>query len=276
MDLTGPSAAGEGSGRDRSGGPADSALIVNRVHFPVTALGPGQRLGVWTQGCSVRCAGCLAHDTWTVADGSVLALDAFRALWRRALGEGADGLTVSGGEPGDQPEALTALLRAAREEAAGHAADVLVYTGHPLAVLERRAPEVIGGLADAVISEPYRADAPTDLIWRGSANQMVTPLTALGRERYGPWLGHRPERAPMQLLTSDRDAWLIGVPRAGDLGVLQRALGASGFRLGQVSWRPGRRPASPAEPHPGAGRTPDDPPHHPADPPGPDRKETDR
>ena len=44
--------------------PASMALVVNRVHFPVTALGPGRRLGVWVQGCSIGCAGCLAHDTW--------------------------------------------------------------------------------------------------------------------------------------------------------------------------------------------------------------------
>ncbi|WP_073946258.1 4Fe-4S single cluster domain-containing protein [Streptomyces kebangsaanensis] len=230
------------TGGERTGAaPTDTALQVNRLHFPVTALGPGRRLGVWTQGCSVRCAGCLAHDTWSPGNGSPLTPEDFRVLWRRALDQGADGLTVSGGEPGDQPQALTALLRVAREEVADRPADLLVYTGHPLTVLEQRAPEVTGGLADTVISEPFRADLPTALIWRGSANQIVTPLTPLGRERYGPWLEHRPERAPMQLVASDSDAWLIGVPRPGELALLERALRTAGFRHGQVSWRPGRR-----------------------------------
>ncbi|MGW4299199.1 4Fe-4S cluster-binding domain-containing protein [Streptomyces sp. NPDC004646] len=232
-------------------------LAVNRLHFPVTALGPGRRLGVWTQGCSVRCAGCLALDTWEPRGGVSLPVEEFRALWRRALAQGADGLTVSGGEPGDQPEALTALLRAAREEAAGRAVDLLVYTGHPLAELARRAPELIeDGLADAVISEPFRADAPTTLIWRGSANQTVTPLTPLGHERYGPHLDHRPERAPMQLLATNHDAWLIGVPRQGELAALQQALRTAGFRHGQVSWRPGRhREPAATEPAAPAGAT---------------------
>lgn len=251
-------------------------LIVNRLHFPVTALGPGRRLGVWTQGCSVRCAGCLALDTWEPVDGVSLPVEEFRELWRRALEQGADGLTVSGGEPGDQPQSLTALLRAAREEATGHTADLLVYTGHSLAELCRRVPELIEEqLADAVISEPFRADAPTTLIWRGSANQAVTPMTPLGHERYDPHREHRPERAPMQLLASDRDAWLIGVPRRGELAALQKALGSAGFRHGQVSWRPGRRTGSVAD-----GRTepppqpqPDD---SPASPAGPAREEIDR
>ncbi|MDX3086652.1 4Fe-4S cluster-binding domain-containing protein [Streptomyces sp. ME02-6978a] len=229
--------------------PAGTALVVNRVHFPVTALGPGRRLGVWVQGCSIGCAGCLAHDTWAAGAGPRLTPEAFREVWRRALERGAEGLTVSGGEPGDQPEALTALLRVARQEAAGRSADLLVYSGHPLAELERRAPEVTGGLADAVIGEPYRADEPTTLIWRGSANQTLTPLTVLGRERYGPWLEHRPGRAPMQLVASDHDAWLIGVPRAGELAALERSLRTAGFRQGQVSWRPARPDAPSAGPY---------------------------
>ncbi|MEU0414101.1 4Fe-4S single cluster domain-containing protein [Streptomyces griseorubiginosus] len=251
-------------------------LVVNRLHFPVTALGPGRRLGVWTQGCSVRCAGCLALDTWEPASGVSLPVEEFRELWGQALEQGADGLTVSGGEPGDQPRSLVSLLRAAREEATGRAADVLVYTGHPLAELIRRAPELIDEqLADAVISEPFRADAPTTLIWRGSANQTVTPITPLGHERYGPHLEHRPERAPMQLLASDHDAWLIGVPRQGELAALNKALSSAGFRNGQVSWRPGRRTGSAAGGRPEQAPQPL-PDSSPAAPAGPTRKETDR
>ncbi|UXY29674.1 4Fe-4S single cluster domain-containing protein [Streptomyces sp. HUAS TT20] len=262
------------TGEERTGAASTGpALRVNRLHHPVTALGPGRRLGVWTQGCSVRCAGCLAHDTWSPGDGSPLTPEDFRAIWRRALDRGADGLTVSGGEPGDQPEALTALLRAARDEAAGRPVDLLVYTGHPLKVLEQRAPEVTGGLADTVISEPFRADLPTTLIWRGSANQIVTPLTPLGRERYGPWLEHRPERAPMQLVASDTDAWLIGVPRSGELALLERALRTAGFRHGQVSWRRGGRTVPGAPPGPADGPLDPGPP---LPTPGPAQKENNR
>ena len=40
---------------------------LNRVHFPVTALGPGRRVGIWLQGCSIRCPGCMSLDTWAPA-----------------------------------------------------------------------------------------------------------------------------------------------------------------------------------------------------------------
>lgn len=39
-------------------------MILSRLHFPVTTLGPGRRIGVWFQGCSIRCAGCISRDTW--------------------------------------------------------------------------------------------------------------------------------------------------------------------------------------------------------------------
>ncbi len=39
-------------------------LSLSRVHFPVTTLGPGRRLGIWFQGCSIRCPGCISADTW--------------------------------------------------------------------------------------------------------------------------------------------------------------------------------------------------------------------
>ena len=44
-------------------------IRVNRVARPVTVLGPGRRLGLWVQGCSIRCPGCASEDTWDPAAG---------------------------------------------------------------------------------------------------------------------------------------------------------------------------------------------------------------
>ena len=41
-----------------------TTLLVNRVHYPVTTLGPGLQAGIWTRGCSLRCPGCISPDTW--------------------------------------------------------------------------------------------------------------------------------------------------------------------------------------------------------------------
>src|SRR5689334_9956544 len=135
-------------------------LRIARVHFPVTALGPGKRLGVWVQGCGLACPGCMSRDTWDPAGGRAATIADLTGLWRAAASDGATGVTVSGGEPLDQAPALAAFLARVRQDPG---ADVLVYTGYGREHAWRRAPDVLG-LADAVITGPYDAARPTDLI----------------------------------------------------------------------------------------------------------------
>jgi anaerobic ribonucleoside-triphosphate reductase activating protein len=223
-------------------------LRINRVHYPVTALGYGTRLGIWVQGCPLACRGCMARDTWAPDAGTGVPVPALAELWRRAAGSGADGITVSGGEPLAQPEALACLLAEAdavraelgrRDDAAGRPRrklDILVYTGYEPAEFtpaQRRAVAV----ADVLITGRFDITAPTGLIWRGSANQEMTLRTPLGQERYADMAGHVPARAPMQASVTDDGLWLIGVPRAGGVRALERGLRQRGVRLGSVSWR---------------------------------------
>jgi anaerobic ribonucleoside-triphosphate reductase activating protein len=210
---------------------------ISRVSYPVTALGPGTRLGVWFQGCPLACAGCISRDTWSPSGGGEMPVDELVDRWRRALEEGADGLTVSGGEPLEQPEALEELLRRAgqvRTELNAEA-DILAYTGYEPAEISAGAPI---WLADATITGRYDVTRETGLIWRGSANQTLTPHTDLGRRRYARYLDHVPPRAPMQASADERGIWFIGVPRRGDMARLQRELTARGVSSGGVTWRP--------------------------------------
>jgi anaerobic ribonucleoside-triphosphate reductase activating protein len=84
----------------------------------------------------------------------------------------------------------------------GTAVDVLCFSGRPLHLLRRRNAEILAGL-DALISGPYLAQRPTRLIWRGSANQELVPLSALGEERYREYVDFEPERAPVQVRWTD-------------------------------------------------------------------------
>ena len=124
-------------------------LYLSRIHFQVTTLGPGQRLGIWFQGCSIRCKGCVSTDTWGTGKGGVFIDEIMNTIlpW---LGS-AEGITISGGEPFDQPEALVQLLAQIRSKTV---ADVLVYSGHSF---EKIAPivERCRGTIDALISDPY-------------------------------------------------------------------------------------------------------------------------
>ena len=224
-------------------------LRLARMHYPVTALGPGPRLGIWTQGCPLACTGCMSRDTWDTHGGHPIAVPVLAALWRQALAAGAHGLTISGGEPLTQPQALAHLLTASTtlRDAANPTADILLYTGYEPAELATQltsnTPHATALAAcltnvDALITGRFQAGAPTGAIWRGSANQQLLATTALGTSRYAAYLDHTPQHPPIQLGLDAAGLWLIGVPRAGQLAHLARALRRRGIALEGVSWRP--------------------------------------
>ncbi len=200
-------------------------VFLSRLHFPVTTLGFGRRVGVWFQGCSIRCSGCLSQDTWEFGRGQTtveFVCESIAVNLRQA-----DGVTISGGEPFDQPGALGELLRWLRRHFTG---DVLVFSGQPW---EQLAPRLAGwqGLIDVLISDPFDPDAGHTLALRGSDNQRVHLLTPLARERYaGLATAPRDETARALDVVFDGDrVWMAGIPSPGDLERLRQKLLEAGF-----------------------------------------------
>jgi anaerobic ribonucleoside-triphosphate reductase activating protein len=202
-------------------------IELSRLHFPVTTLGFGRRVGIWFQGCSIRCPGCVSVDTWASGRGETTVEEVLQTVapW---LSE-ADGVTISGGEPFDQPEALALLLRELRTQLAP-SSDVLVYSGHPWEKIESTARD----LADVVISDPFRTEAPRTLLWRGSDNQRMHLLTDLARERYASWQHARRDEQPrrLDLAMLDGEVWMAGIPEPGMLQTVRDELALSGFVSG--------------------------------------------
>ncbi|MFH9815199.1 4Fe-4S single cluster domain-containing protein [Streptomyces sp. NPDC017230] len=223
---------------------------IGGTHFPLETLGPGRRLGVWFQGCSLACAGCMSRHTWDARGGTRVSVSALLELWGEALERGAEGLTVSGGEPLQQPDALAGLLAGAaglRDETADGAAaggtdgaDLLVYTGYePHELTERQ--EAALRHSDAVITGRFRVAEPTGLVWRGSANQRIRPRTPRGVARYAPHQDRESTGARLQAVVGTGAAVglrLYGVPLRGELAQLERRSKEAGVSLSDPSWRP--------------------------------------
>lgn len=149
-------------------------MKIARMLSPVHSLGPGERVCLWTQGCSRRCPGCISPELQSMsapeADEALLA----DILLRTAESGNCGGLTVSGGDPFDQPEALLRLLKLVR----GGFEDILVYTGYELA----RIRDGVCGQAgvqcleyiDVLIDGPYMEERNTpECVLRGSDNQVI-------------------------------------------------------------------------------------------------------
>ena len=298
-------------------GTSEVMIAVNRLHWPVTVLGPGRRVGIWMQGCSIGCPGCVSRDTWpalgegaagegspgdiisvgdlmaridALVDGASLdrsdvssdveargtagravsgatrwagppSLELAGAAWPDAAssfgagvgpdsaGAGAvgrdgvavDGVTVSGGEPLDQPEALEALLDVLRQWLDGRAdpgaeidTDIIVYTGYDEAAARDRCPAAFS-LADAVIVGPYQAGEP-GTAWWGSGNQRLIARNEQLARRYHQALGQA--GGEVQVSVADEGVFIIGIPRPRTLARVESKLAAAGIRLEGVSWRP--------------------------------------
>lgn len=222
-----------------------AVLRISQTHFPVHTLGPGRRLGIWVQGCPLACPGCMSRHTWDPQGGAAYPVADLLGLWDSALAAGADGLTVSGGEPLDQPAALAALLAgaAARAQAwrriPGGGPDLLLYTGYEEAeVAAQEAGPAAIRHADALVTGRFRAAEPTTLVWRGSANQRLVPRTRLGRARYAAHLDRHVTGRRLEMVQGERgDVRLYGVPQRGELAAIERRLDRSGIRLDGTSWR---------------------------------------
>ena len=80
--------------------------------------GPGVRVVAWTTGCMWRCLYCHNPDTWTMRNGTPVAVvKATEELrkYRYGLKVMSGGFTISGGEPLMQHRFVVKMFRAAKE-----------------------------------------------------------------------------------------------------------------------------------------------------------------
>ncbi|MEC4293710.1 4Fe-4S single cluster domain-containing protein [Adlercreutzia sp. R22] len=163
--------------------------------------GPGLRYAVFVQGCTHNCPGCHNPESQPADGGTETTLAALLADIR------ANGLvrdvTLSGGEPFEQPEACGALAAELKRDGYG----LWCYTGYRYEDLARRAEEARAKLAELGDAAPDAAlafelgvarlldhidvlvDGPfvesrksLELKWRGSSNQRLIDIPATRRE----------------------------------------------------------------------------------------------
>lgn len=161
--------------------------------------GPGLRYAVFVQGCSHGCPGCHNPESHPAEGGTLTAIDALVADIR------ANGLvhdvTLSGGDPFEQPEACAEVAR--RLKVAGYG--LWAYTGYRYEDLLRQAdsaadpapaplgegrPEAAAALraaairslldtVDVLVDGPFVESLKSlGLKWRGSSNQRLIDLAA--------------------------------------------------------------------------------------------------
>lgn len=153
-----------------------SHLLNVHAVVPVSyANGPGARAVVWTQGCSLRCPGCnnpLTHSYKPrIRVGPQQLADSILTI------PGIEGITVTGGEPFEQPVAVGHLCQAVKKTNLS----VMVFTGWTYKSIRQSRGQVVKDLLkqiDVLVDGPFIQHlADKDLLWRGSGNQQIRFLT---------------------------------------------------------------------------------------------------
>lgn len=136
--------------------------------------GPGLRYAVFVQGCTHACPGCHNPDSQPASGGAVYSVEELLADIRK--NPLVHGVTLSGGEPFEQPEACAELAQALK--IAGY--NVWTYTGYLYEDLAARGDESVRKLlehTDVLVDGPFVESLKSlDLKWCGSSNQRLIDM----------------------------------------------------------------------------------------------------
>ena len=145
-----------------------NGILVNLIAYPVRVLGYGERVAIWTQGCSLACKGCMSEHTWNFDQSKEIPIDDIVA---QLTAYGTKRVTVSGGEPFEQKN-LHKLLQKLRENGFD---DILVYTGLSETMVRKNFFHCLEYI-DVLISEPFMDGLESELSYKGSGNQRMIIL----------------------------------------------------------------------------------------------------
>ncbi len=164
--------------------------------------GPGFRYAIFVQGCSHNCPGCHNPHTHDPNGGELRdTAELIEAMGRDPM---LSGVTLSGGEPFEQAEALLPIARAAKEKGL----ELAAYSGYLYEDLlaDNSARRALLELCDVLIDGPYvDARRNLDIRFKGSENQRIIDVPAsmaagaVILKEDGRWIeGEDPFRAGMR------------------------------------------------------------------------------
>lgn len=188
-------------------------IYINLLHYPVHSLGMGKRIGVWFQGCNLRCKGCISTHTWELSSNCERSVTSVFDEILSYKDRGPEGITISGGEPFNQAESMKKLLLLLRTAGFG---DIMVYSGYSQFHLKKRYPDILS-LIDVLIDGRFKQGLETEYHWKGSENQKMFILTKDRdlREKYRIYKKKKGKRE-VQLITKGDGVYVTGIPAQKD------------------------------------------------------------
>jgi anaerobic ribonucleoside-triphosphate reductase activating protein len=143
---------------------------LNKIQYPIYNLGPGRRIGIWVQGCTLACEGCVNQTLWNKEKGANAAVaDIFN--WIISVAENFDGITISGGEPFQQYAPLIAFSHLIKQKTR---MNIYCFSGYYLDELNELFPDrLFYRYLDYLVDGRYVAGRHENRNVKGSANQTL-------------------------------------------------------------------------------------------------------
>ena len=138
--------------------------------------GDGLRVVLWVAGCEHCCKGCQNPETWAYEQGTVLDSEFEERIFEQINSNDLlSGVTLSGGDPMYNPEALLVFLKHLKKRTR---ANVWCYTGF---VYEKLLKDPIRSKClkyiDVLVDGPFiESKRDVNLAFRGSSNQRIIHL----------------------------------------------------------------------------------------------------
>lgn len=177
-------------------------MFIARILYPVEVLGPGKRIGIWFSGCSHKCKGCSNPELWQQQEKHNINIDDVLTLIHQISDTSpVDGFTITGGDPMEQSDDLSILLR----ELKRISDDILVYTGCEIEELDEKQLKNISVLIDG----KYIKELNNNSLLRGSLNQRIHILEEEQRAKYETYLNT--ESNKIQNFTTNDGVVSVGI-----------------------------------------------------------------
>lgn len=176
-------------------------------------LGPFNRFALWTQGCSFSCSACMTPDSQSLDGGVKISVqDMVQTILKIP---NIEGITISGGEPFLQVEALIDLISLVRKK---RDFGMIVYTGFTLEQLKERNDFQINILLeciDILIDGLFDESLNDGVSLRGSSNQNVYQLTQRYEKVFDDYYGRDVREIEMHM--QSEHMMIVGIPKNNTL-----------------------------------------------------------
>jgi len=198
---------------------------LNRIQYPVYNLGKGKRIGIWVQGCSLACEGCISQTLQTKAGGQEINIAQLVDEIVKVK-QHFKGITITGGEAFQQYQELIAFCAYLKQKTG---MEIYVFSGYTLKELYTKFPDKLFlKYIDYLMDGRYEKNKHDNQNIRGSTNQNLYKFVASKAILQKSFFKSGKFSINVDV---DKQVYLSGIPKDNELKQLSDYLNKTGINL---------------------------------------------